>query len=101
MTTSDYHVTMSDKTDKPVRVAELKAKLSEYLRRVRKGDDLTIYDRDQPIARVVPYAAPAGRLVVREPLRSYKSLGQIPLPPPLKLAVDPVEALLEDRRRER
>ena len=88
-------------SEKPVRVAELKAKLSEYLRRVRKGDDLTIYDRDQPIARVVPYAAPAGRLVVREPLKSYKSLGHIPLPPPLRLAVDPVDVLLEDRRRER
>src|SRR5205085_11206764 len=82
--TYDYHVTMSEK---PIRVAELKARLSEYLRRVRKGDDLTVYDRDQPIARIVPYAAPAGRLVVREPLRSYRTLGHIPLPPPLQLPV--------------
>ncbi len=101
MTINDHLVTMTEKPDRPIRVAELKARLSEYLRRVRKGDELAVYDRDQPIARIVPYAAPAGRLAVREPLRSYKSLGQIPLPPPLKLGVDPLEVLLEDRRRER
>ena len=92
---------MSEKPIKPIRVAELKARLSEYLRRVRKGDEITVYDRDQPIARIVPYQAPTGLLVVREPLRRYRFLGQIPLPPPLKLAVDPVEELLEDRQRER
>src|SRR5689334_14650778 len=69
MTTSDYHVTMSDKADKPVRVAELKARLSEYLGRVGKGDGMTLYDRDQPSALVVASAAPAGRVVVVEPLR--------------------------------
>lgn len=71
----DYHVTMTR-----VGVAELKARLSEYLRAVRKGHDLTIMDRDQPIARVVPYAA-SGSLVVREPTSSYGTLGEVPLPP--------------------
>lgn len=89
---NDYHVTM-----KPVGVAELKARLSEYLRAVRKGHDLTIMDRDQPIARVVPYVA-SGSLVVREPLSEYRTLGDIPLPPPVLMSVDVVELLLEDRR---
>lgn len=88
----DYHVTMSR-----VGVAELKARLSEYLRAVRKGHDLTIMDRDQPIARVVPYAA-SGSLVVREPTSSYGTLGEVPLPPRARLSVDAVELLLEDRR---
>ncbi len=82
---------------KPVGVAELKARLSEYLRAVRKGHDLTIMDRDQPIARVVPYVA-SGSLVVREPLSEYRTLGDIPLPPPVLMSVDVVELLLEDRR---
>lgn len=90
----DYHVTM---TVRPVGVAELKAKLSEYLRAVRKGHDLTIMDRDQPIARVIPYEA-AGPLVVREPLTRYRTLGDIPLPPPANLSIDAVALLLEDRR---
>ena len=88
---------------KPLRVAEFKAHLSEYLRAVKKGHDLTIHDRDQPIARVVPYTSRGGggRLVVREAIHSYRTLGDIPMPPPARLKVDVVEVLLEDRRRER
>lgn len=82
---------------KPVGVAELKARLSEYLRAVRRGRDVVVMDRDQPIARLVPYEA-RGTLVVREPLTQYRTLGDVPLPPPVRLAVDPVEVLLEDRR---
>ncbi len=51
-----------------------------------------------PIARVVPYAASAGRLQVREPTREYRTLGQIAIPAPARLPVDAVETLLEDRR---
>lgn len=92
----DYHVTMERKSG----VAELKARLSEYLRAVKKGREVTIYDRDQPIARIVPYSARRA-LAVREPLTSYSTLGGIPLPPPAKLTVDPVELLLEDRQSDR
>ena len=86
-------------TNKPVRVAEFKARLSEYLRAVKKGHELTIHDRDTPIARVVPYSTPSGggRMLVREAIQSYKTLADIPLPPPAKLNVDAVELLLEDR----
>lgn len=89
-------------TMKEARVAELKAKLSEYLRMVRKGQIVTVYDRNEPIARVVPYA-PAGPLVVQEAVRKYPTLADIPLaplPPPARLDVDPVEVLLQDRRSE-
>jgi prevent-host-death family protein len=98
MVIDDYHVTMSNSS---VRIAQLKARLSEYLRSVRKGRELIVYDRDQPIARLVPYAAESGRLVVREPVHAYATLGKIPLPPSARLAQDAVELLLEDRRRER
>ena len=84
-------------TMKPVGVAELKAKLSAYLRAVRKGRDVVILDRDTPIARLVPYET-RGVLVVREPATRYLALGDVPLPPPVRLPVDPVELLLEDRR---
>ena len=88
-------------TKKPIGVADFKARLSEYLREVRKGHELTIQDRDQPIARVVPYSTASGQLVVREPTRTYRTLGSIPMPAPAALDVDVVEMLLEDRRRER
>jgi prevent-host-death family protein len=94
MVIDDYHLVMRRK----VGVAELKARLSEYLRAVRRGAEVTIHDRDQPIARLVAYRSAAARLVVREPARKYASLGKIPLPKPVKLKVDPTELLLQERR---
>jgi prevent-host-death family protein len=82
---------------KKVGVADLKAKLSEYLRGVRKGGEITVFDRDQPIARIVPLTG-AGPRAIRAPLRHYRTLGDIPMPPPAPLDVDAVEVLLEDRR---
>jgi prevent-host-death family protein len=87
-------------TMKDARVAELKAKLSEYLRSVRKGNEITVYDRNEPIARLVPYT-PAGPLVVRESVHKYATLRDIGLPRPLKLELDVVDALLEDRNSEK
>jgi prevent-host-death family protein len=84
---------------KKVRVAQLKARLSEYLRAARRGHEVTVFDRDQPIAKLVPYA-PTGVLSVREPNASYGRLADVPLPPPLRLDVDAVDLLLEDRQSE-
>lgn len=82
---------------KQVRIAELKARLSEHLRSVRKGHEITVYDRNEPIARIVPHAH-RGMLVVREPIQNYRTLREVSLPPPVKLDIDPVEILLEDRQ---
>jgi prevent-host-death family protein len=90
----DYHVTM-----KEVRIADLKARLSEHLRYVRRGHVLTVLDRDTPIARLVPVEAPTG-LAIRRPAGVRASVAEIPLPPPLRLRIDPVAILLEDRRAE-
>jgi prevent-host-death family protein len=95
MVIHDYHVTM-----KKVGVADLKAKLSEYLRIARKGGEVVVMDRDQPIARIVPYAESNG-LRIREPLKRYKRLGDIPLPPPAGLDIDAVDLLMQDRDRDR
>lgn len=81
-------------------MAELKARLSEYLRFVRKGNEVTVYDRNDPIARVVPYTA-SGPLVVRESVQKYASLRDIPLPHSIKLDADPVDVLLADRNSEK
>ncbi|MEJ7757971.1 MAG: type II toxin-antitoxin system prevent-host-death family antitoxin [Gemmatimonadaceae bacterium] len=83
-----------------VGVADLKAKLSEYLRTVKRGEEITVSDRNEPIARIVPFTS-RGALIVREPTREYKSFRDIKLPPPVKLDVDPVELLLQDRNKER
>ena len=86
---------------KAVRIAELKARLSEHLRRVRRGHPLTVMDRDTPIARIVPYTQEAEPLKVRRPLRRYASLQEVPLPRPWKVRVDIVALLMEERQGER
>lgn len=37
---------------KPVKIAELKNRLSYYLRRVRRGEAILVADRDKVIARI-------------------------------------------------
>jgi len=49
-----------------VRIADLKARLSEYLRRVRRGDVLTVLDRKTPIARIVKVEVDVVALLLEE-----------------------------------
>jgi antitoxin (DNA-binding transcriptional repressor) of toxin-antitoxin stability system len=39
-------------TMKAVKIAELKNRLSYYLRRVQRGEPILVYDRDRPVARI-------------------------------------------------
>jgi prevent-host-death family protein len=84
-----------------VRVADLKARLSEYLRRVRRGHEVTVLDRETPIARIVPYGTGGAVLEVRKPLPGAPPPHRVPLPPPLAVNVDVVALLLEERQGER
>jgi prevent-host-death family protein len=79
---------------KNVGIAELKARLSEHLRSVRKGGTLTVLDRDTPIARIVPYAAQP--LEIRKATRRLRDLK---LPPKPGRRTDSVALLVEDRHR--
>jgi prevent-host-death family protein len=77
-----------------VRIADLKARLSEHLRTVRNGETLTVLDRDTPVARIVPYAAQP--LEIRKAKRQVRDL-KLPRRPAQR--TDSVALLLEDRRR--
>ena len=44
---------------KRVKIADLKNNLSRHLLYVRDGGELVVYDRDAPVARVVPFTATA------------------------------------------
>lgn len=39
-------------------IADLKARLSEYLAKVRAGEEVLVTDRGTPIARIMPLPAP-------------------------------------------
>lgn len=76
-----------------VGIADLKANLSAYLRKVRAGRTLTVLDRDTPIARIVPHASDTA-LEVHAATRKPSDLR---LPPPPTSPTDSLAALLEDR----
>jgi len=42
-----------------VKIADLKNNLSRHLARVRKGGQITVFDRETPIARIVPFSEAA------------------------------------------
>jgi len=98
MTSYDYLMTMTERGERTVRVAELKARLSEYLRAARRGQSVTVCDRETPVARLVPVGPAAGVLGVRLPAHG---LHDVPLPPPLRTPVDSLAALLEERQASR
>jgi prevent-host-death family protein len=76
-----------------VGIADLKAHLSEHLRKVRAGRTLTVVDRDTPVAQIVPYEAD-NRLEVQKATRAP---GDLRLPPPVTPPTDSLAVLLRDR----
>ena len=85
---------------KNVRIADLKARLSEHLRAVRRGETIAVLDRETPIAQLVPIRDRAA-LRVRKPEPGAPPLNRVPLPKSLKLKVDVVALLLEERQTSR
>ncbi len=98
MTTYGHIVTMSKKPERRVKVAELKAQLSAYLRAAREGRAVTVCDRETPVARLVPYQVTAEPLPSRPAVRRW---GETPLPPPLGRRSDSLAALQEERQSSR
>ncbi len=84
--------------------SRLKAKLGQYMRAVRAGEEIVVTDRDQPVARLVPY---------RERVEEAREVLEVSLPrdpgaPPLsRVEVHPIryrgrsttDLLEEDRKR--
>ncbi len=77
-----------------VRIADLKARLSEHLRSVRNGGTLTVLDRDTPVARIIPFAAQP--LEIRKAKRQLRDL-KLPRKPSKR--TDSLALLVDDRRR--
>ena len=90
-----------NRTMKQVRIAELKARLSEYLRAVRGGETISVLDRDTPVAQIIP-VRDRSALRIRKPAAGTPSPGRIPLPRRrTKLNIDVVQLLLEERQGNR
>jgi prevent-host-death family protein len=85
---------------KQVRIAELKARLSEYLRAVRHGETIAVLDRDTPVAQIVPIRDRTA-LRIRKPAPGTPAPNRVPLPKSSKSKIDVVQLLLEERQSHR
>ena len=84
---------------KTAMVSELKSKLSAYLAEVRGGASIVVYDRNTPIARLVPFQDETDDLVIIEASAPPADLKRIKGVRPKK-PID-VDKLLADLRKDR
>jgi len=89
MTSNDQYIVMNEE----VGIADLKAHLSEHLRKVRNGETLTVLDRDTPIAQIAPVKADAAL----EMRRATRKPADLPPPQPPSTPTDSLSILLDDR----
>jgi prevent-host-death family protein len=87
-------------TMKQVGIAELKSRLSEYLRAVRRGETISVLDRDTPVAQIVPIRQKSA-LGIRKPAPGTPPPNRVQLPEPVTLTMDAVEVLMEERQGHR
>lgn len=95
---------------KTAAISDLKARLSEYLDKVKAGEEVVITDRGKPIARLLPLSRTKG---VRDSLLGMEKKGLLRLGPgklpknfwTMSRAEDPkgsvLRALLEERENGR
>jgi prevent-host-death family protein len=81
------------------KVSELKARLSAYLAEVKGGGRVVVYDRNTPIAELVPFQEDTDDLVIIEPSVPVAELKKLKGVRPRK-PVD-VDKLLRDLRADR
>ena len=80
-----------------VSVAELKAKLSHYLREVREGRSFTVLSHDIPVATLGPHEPDEiDDLEIIEPTEDPALWGHVDLPP-LGRSIDVVALIRDDR----
>lgn len=94
-------------------IAELKNRLSYYLRRVKRGETVLVMERKNPVARIVPVSPPAqmARTEKQAWLRRMEAQGVLrvgmgkgvpeilKIPPPGKRPAGVLRTLIEDRGR--
>lgn len=81
------------------KVSELKARLSSYLAEVKRGETITVCERQTAIARLVPYEEDDRELKARDAVKPLSDLGKI-RPVRLKKKID-IERMLKEMRGDR
>lgn len=85
---------------KQVGVAELKSRLSEFLRVVQGGESIAVLDRNRAVAHIVPIRERSG-LRIRKPAPDSPRPNKVSLPKSSAQKIDVVGMLLEERQNQR
>jgi antitoxin (DNA-binding transcriptional repressor) of toxin-antitoxin stability system len=85
---------------KQVGIAELKSRLSEFLRVVQGGESIAVFDRNRAVAHIVPIPERAA-LRIRSPAAGSPKPNKVALPRTAAQKIDVVELLLEERQGHR
>ena len=85
---------------KRVGIAELKSRLSEFLRYVQGGESIAVLDRNRAVAQIVPILERSG-LRIRKPGPDSPAPNKVMLPKLAPKKIDVVELLLEERQSHR
>src|SRR5580700_9836691 len=93
------------------KISELKAKLSAHIELVKNGEEVLIFDRNTPVARLVPagpmdeYGERERRLIAKGiliPAKISRPEGYIlPLPPGPMISQEVVDKMWEEEREDR
>jgi prevent-host-death family protein len=83
-----------------VGIAELKARLSEFLRIVYGGESIAVLDRNRAVAHIVPIRERSG-LRIRKPATNSPKPNKVSLPKPLAQQIEVVDLLLGERQGHR
>ncbi|OGQ23478.1 MAG: hypothetical protein A3I05_07390 [Deltaproteobacteria bacterium RIFCSPLOWO2_02_FULL_44_10] len=82
-----------------VKVGELRNRLSAYLKRVRRGAEVVVTDRDTPIGRLIPYDQKNDeKWDLIHPPKGYEKLSSLSFPE-ANGDISAVEELLRERRK--
>ena len=85
---------------KHVGIAELKSRLSEFLRIVQGGESIAVFDRNRAVAEIVPIRERSG-LRIRKPSTDSPKPNKVALPKPTIQKIDVLQLLLEERQNRR
>jgi prevent-host-death family protein len=88
-----------------VKIPELKARLSHYLRLAESGEEVLVKDRNRPVARLVS-CTPGARIGQRIPRRvsreeAAKIMGSIPRPKFSRQVIEDVMRWMREDRSKR
>ncbi len=85
---------------KQVGIAELKSRLSEFLRVVQGGESIAVLDRNRTVAHIVPVLERPG-LRIRKPATDSPKPNKVSLPRSIANKIDILGLLMEERQSHR